>query len=122
MRPSPEEKVEREAKARAMFAEGASVNAVAFACYRGYWPPAKRLKDEIDGVAPARAEKKQKKGAIVPKLKAEIEAENLAWDLTLQLPTDRLDSTFLLFTPEEKANAIQAVLQARLDALEAADG
>ncbi len=37
-----------------------------------------------------------------------------AWNVTLELPTERLDHIFRGFTPQEKADAITAVLQARL--------
>jgi hypothetical protein len=36
--------------------------------------------------------------------------------LTLQVPSDRLYDAFATFTPAEKAQAVQSVLQARVDA------
>lgn len=46
---------------------------------------------------------------------AEVE-EPEAWDLSIRIPTDRVDDIFATFTLQEKMNAVATVMQARMDA------
>lgn len=103
-----EEKAELETKARALFAQGMSVNAVAGALFKGHWARAKQVKDAMDGGAPAPKKKPPKKD----------EEEGVPiFEVRLEVPTARLDDIFAEFTPQEKADAIAGVLQARMDAV-----
>lgn len=100
------------AKAFELFDQGESTNGVAKQLFKGNWTAAKKLRDEwaaVRGVTVA----KPKKPKLVPEVPEESEAD--AWDVTLQLSTDRMDAIIARFTPQEKADAIRNVLQDRLD-------
>jgi hypothetical protein len=98
-----------------LFDQGESTNAVATKLFKCYWVPAKKLRDEWvaagRGVETAPRKPRDKKKSAVQQEAAEPED----WDLTLQLPAGRMDAIFADFTPQEKADAITAVLQARLN-------
>lgn len=103
-----EEKAGREAKARELFAQGLSVNEVAKQVFKNYWAGAKAVKDAMDGIAP----KAGKKASA-----ARVEDETEAFDLTVTVSVSSADAIFASFTDAEKASAIQAALQARVDAI-----
>jgi hypothetical protein len=122
-----EEKAEREAKARELFAQGLSVNKVAEQVFKGNWTAAKAVKDAMDGGAPKAGGKPGKKksarrdtGKTGAARAAAVEEPGEDWDLTLQLPAASLLRIFAAFDDGEKATAIQAVMQARMDELGAA--
>lgn len=99
---------EQRAQAFEMFGQGLSTNEVAKKLFKKYWNPAKKLRDEWDAAQGGAEEAAD--GATEP----EIDMET--WDVTLQLPAERMDQIMARFTPQEKANAICAVLQGRLNA------
>ncbi len=114
-----EEKAEREAKARELFAQGKSVNEVAKQVFKNYWKAAKAVKDAIDGKNVAKGAgdahpKKKKSKRQQQRATADAVEPPEDWDLTLQLLTKDLDQVFGTFTAAEKATAIQAVMQDRL--------
>lgn len=45
----------------------------------------------------------------------EAAGEPADWDLTITVPSDRLDAIFAHFSAQEKANAISNVIQARMN-------
>ena len=123
-----EARVEREAQARKLFGQGMSVNAVAKECFKNCWASAKAVKDAMDGIAPKADRKAAKKApkhrgatAAVEVEAAEAEVQIEDWDVTLRVQAGGLEQIFAVFTTAEKAQAIQSVMQARLDAL-TADG
>jgi hypothetical protein len=106
---------EQEARAREMFAQGDSVNKVA-TTLGITWQAARKIQGPpAEKAGKKRGRKKSSNGAVAVHLKEEEVPE--AWDLALTLPTSRMDDIFAEFTAQEKADAIAAVLQARLDAL-----
>ena len=95
-------------QANELYAQGASISAVAKAigCT---WYEAKKLQPGLLHKAKSDPE---------PELKKSDEPE--FWDLTLTVPATQLDNVFATFTASEKAQAVNAVLQGRMDlALEA---
>lgn len=94
------------ARAFELFSQGVSTNGVAKELFKRYWLPAKKLRDEWDA---------QQGGAVAGPAPENAAAPEI-WDVTLQLPTERIDQIIAGFTVQEKADAIVAVLQARLNA------
>jgi hypothetical protein len=89
----------------ALFAAGASTNEVAKKLFNKYWNPAKKLRDEYDA-------QKEPANEIEP-----IDADEPdSWNLTLEVPAEKMDEIMQRFSAQEKANAITTVLQARLSA------
>jgi hypothetical protein len=90
-------------KAFEMFDRDASTNEVAKLLFKKNFAKAKKLREEWqvakDGGAPLEA----------------ASGEGLA-DLTVQLSVDQMDRFIAGFTLQEKANAVAAVLQSRLEA------
>jgi hypothetical protein len=121
---------ERLQKAFAMYDEGKSVNEVGRVVYKNYWIAAKKAKDAwlvSRGETPAPVNKPAKKKA--PKKKAKRVAEPVpaeeeavaddapeSLECAIVIPIGRADDIFAEFTACEKATAIQAVLQERMDA------
>lgn len=95
------------AEAAEMYANGAAVNAVSKKLGITWWE-AKKL--QPGGAAVQKPKAPKKKPAPEPE-----EEEIATWDLTLQLPSERLDEVFATFTAKEKASAIGSVLQNRMD-------
>jgi hypothetical protein len=109
-----------EEKALALYAEGDTVSGVARAL-GVTWHIANKLRPAIGGAkVKTRKPKRQKQPVAVADEEVSEEAPE-AWDLALSVPTGRMDHIFAEFTAQEKADAIAGVLQARLDALIAAD-
>ncbi|MBS1803536.1 MAG: hypothetical protein JST28_09215 [Acidobacteria bacterium] len=106
---------EEQERARELFAQGKSVNFVSKE-FGITWQAAKKIQDPNWQEMPA-GKPGRRKGPIKPKLKAEVIEMPAAWDLSLTVSADRMDAIFAEFEPGEKADAIAAVLQARLDAL-----
>lgn len=88
-----------------MFDRNASTNEVAKKLFNKYWNPAKKLRDEYDA-------QKEPGNGIEPSDSETPEA----WDVTLSVPVERMDKIMIRFSPQEKADAIANVLQARLNA------
>jgi hypothetical protein len=88
-----------------MFDRNASTNEVAKKLFNKYWNPAKKLRDEYDA-------QKEPGNEIEP---SDAETPE-AWDVTLSVPVERMDKIMIRFSPQEKADAIATVLQARLNA------
>jgi hypothetical protein len=101
---------EVQTKADELFAQGVtSVNKVAIAL-KVDWKTAKRFKDEWEA-----------KHGIVRALSTTVEAVSeeedvQAWEVSLSVPTARIDDMLLAFTRDEKLDAIQFVIQQRIDA------
>jgi hypothetical protein len=91
-------------KGFALFDEDASTNQVAAQVFNRNYGKAKKLREEYDAQASS----------------SEIEPDDGevpdAWDVTLQVPVERMDQIMARFSPQEKADAISTVLQARLNA------
>lgn len=102
---------EIEARAFAMFAEGATVNQVAEKLCNRYWAKAKKLRSAYDAqqgrATPVAAEPKKKRAA------AEPEQD---WDLQVTATVLQLEAIWAGASAAEKASAIQCVLQGRVDA------
>jgi hypothetical protein len=113
-----------------MYDEGKSVNEVGRVVYKNYWVAAKKAKDAwliSRGETPAptktptkkKAAKEKAKGVAALKLVEEgIADEDLVETLecAIVIPIGRAADIFAEFTDCEKATAIQAVLQERMDA------
>jgi hypothetical protein len=108
-----------EEKALALYAKGDSVSGVARAL-GVTWHIANKLRPAIGGAKVKTRKPKREKPPVVADEEVSEEVPE-AWDLALSLPTGRMDHIFAEFTAQEKADAIAGVLQARLDALVAAD-
>lgn len=100
-----------------MFRGGQSVNAVAVKLFKNYFAKAKALREELiaAGELEAKPTKPQKNGKPKKVREAEADAPD-CWELTVNVPTERMDAIFARFTLQEKADAIEAVLQARVGA------
>lgn len=107
-------------EAERMFREGKSINAVAAELKTTWWE-AKKMKCEFDtanGLV-AKPKRKPAEKKAEPEVEAEEEPEN--WDVSISVPSARLNDIFGAFSPQEKADAIAGVLQSRINAvLEAA--
>ncbi len=91
-------------KAFELFDQDATTNQVATQLFNKNHSKAKKLREAYD----ARMEP-------VPDAEPpDGEAEPEAWDVTLQVPVARMDEIMARFSAQEKAEAISAVLQARL--------
>jgi hypothetical protein len=114
--------MEVQEKAFELFAQGKSVNAVASELFNGNWLKAKKAKDAWDatqgrGASSVLATAPVHKSHAIRKAgKPKKEEVPEDWDLTITVPTARLDEILQALAPVEKATAIQNVLQARIDA------
>jgi hypothetical protein len=113
-------------RAAEMFAAGKSVNAVATALFKRDWARAKKLHvawlaEQGGGAEPAAAPKKRR-----GRPKKEDPCRGCAptdypvpevWDVTLEVPSAKVDLVFAQFTPQEKASAVAMVLQERFAVL-----
>lgn len=107
-------------EAEQMFRDGKSINAVAAELKTTWWE-AKKLKREFDAANGLVAKPKRKLAKKKAEPEAEVEAEPEDWDVSIRLPSVRLNDIFAAFSTQEKADAIAGVLQSRIDAaLEAA--
>jgi hypothetical protein len=99
-----------DSKAVEMFRAGATVNAVAKKLYKNYYAKAKQqhalfVASEVDRANAEPEPEGQEIGAPV------------IWDLQIEVPRDRVPALFASFTPQEQANAVAGVIQARMNAL-----
>lgn len=118
------------AKAAEMFAAGKSVNAVATALFKGAWGTAKKLHDawkagDINAAAVDRRKARGGKRAVAAVEEVETEAETDedgaplpdVWDLTVNVPREKVPVLFASFTPGEQATAVMTIIQARMNSL-----
>lgn len=128
-------------KAFELFDQGEPVNRVALLLFKGHWYKAKKLHDEhrklpAAVVVGASAEQEREAVCVEPDIGPEVVAdvveqepeeqeplnelepvdEPAVWDVTVQVPTERMDQIIANFTSQEKADAIAMVLTARLSA------
>lgn len=94
-------------RARPLFAEGKSINAIAKEL-GVTWNTAALLYHEI---------KAESVAAPAPESETEPEAAADDWDLTIRVPASRADDIFAAFTVAEKMDAISSVLQGRMNAV-----
>jgi transposase len=108
-------------EAERMFREGKSVNAVAAELKTTWWEAhkMKRAFERENGIVVKPKRKPAKKKAAEPEVEVEEVPEN--WDVSISVPSARLNDIFDAFSAQEKADAIAGVLQSRINAaLEAA--
>lgn len=115
-------------QAFALFDQDESIGMVATKLFAGHWYKAKKLREEYDASpaeeeggspepeAEALTEERQLVAAEPELVVGERDETPAAWDVTLQVPVHRMDAIIAQFSPQEKADAICAVLQARLNA------
>jgi hypothetical protein len=91
-------------KGFALFDEDASTNQVAQQVFNKNYGKAKKLREEWE-------EAQQPVDARMLR-----DGEPSSWNLTLEVPVERMDEIMQRFSAQEKADAISTVLQARLNA------
>lgn len=135
---------ERE-KAFALFDQGEPIGRVALLLFGGHWYKAKKLREEYDALnvqaavaekltaaaeplvqepetepspepEPEMALELAQPAAVAAALDPPQQDEEPMWDITLQISAKRIDRMLLALSPQEKADAICGVLQARLSA------
>jgi hypothetical protein len=96
----------RQDQAFAMFDRGDRVNTVAKALYKGNWGAAKKVKAAWDAA----------RGGATSKPEADTsEADGQDWEVAVTVPGGRIKDIFHAFSEQEQINAIQRVLQDRLN-------
>ena len=125
-------------RAFALFDQGEPVGRVATLLFGAHWYKAKKLRDEYDAQKQPAAEplKGEPEAALTTQPPQQIATDVVCeagkaiepvedppaeewpetWDVTLQVSAERMDRILLGFSPQEKADAICGVLQARLNA------
>lgn len=88
--------------ARPLFAAGKSVNAVAKELVIS-WYDADKLRKSCEA-------------ELAPEVDAEAEGDG-GWNLPINIPSNRADDLWAVFTLAEKMEAIRSVIQARMDAM-----
>jgi hypothetical protein len=116
------------ARAAEMFAAGDSINAVAKALFKSDWGKANKLYKAWKGgdinAAPVDGRKKRGRplgGAALARDEEAVEVEIAelpdVWDMTLNVPREKVPALFSSFTEAEQATAVLTIIQARMDAL-----
>jgi len=106
------------ARAAELFAQLGSVNGVAKAMEID-WVKAKKLLGDLvpSKTGGGKRKSKPRKNALaVREAEPADDAEPEELELTLRLPTERVDAMLASFTPQEKYDAVATILQQRLNA------